>query len=334
MDGLDDIEAFNVQYVACKGTAGRLKRLQTQAILNPLSKGQLNPTIKNAMLDDLRRSRLEKWCKKHGHQVKFELKDKIALRKWFYSLDSDGSGEVNAEELQDPMLSTGILKTKQQVFNTLQSIDKSKSSIDFDTFSKTIRFGQFADQAKLKKLQSFCENEHGFCVDTLFSIERRRLLFDSIMLENQKRMEEMDNIWKSNASYESKLSDLRQKEDAQAANRLELDMYVEELQDALQLNKKDAEMKEKQRLKELKVINMNKSLNDSRPFTSTLSSPFLTKHLPAISYAKSSDKTVNNVNNSSSNNNNDNYRTVTTLTSSSSTNAIKTNKYNNNRPKK
>ena len=172
------------------------------------------------------------------------------------------------------------------MFNTLQAIDKSKSSIDFDTFSKTIRFGQFADQAKLKKLQSFCENEHGFCVDTLFSIERRRLLFDSIMLENQKRMEEMDAIWKSNLSYESKLAELRQKEDAQAANRIELDMYVEELQDALQLNKKDAEMKDKQRMKEPRIISLNKVNNEQRPFTSTFSSPFLTKHLPTISYSK------------------------------------------------
>ena len=110
MEGLDDLEMFNAQYAACKGKGGRLKRLESQPLLNPLSKGnQLNSSIKNAMIDDLRRSRLEKWCRKHGHQVKFELKDKIALRKWFYSLDSDGSGEVNAEELQDPMLSTGTI---------------------------------------------------------------------------------------------------------------------------------------------------------------------------------------------------------------------------------
>ena len=67
--------------------------------------------MKQSHIDDIRQERLEKWCLKHGKKpaVKFLLKDKLALRRWFYSLDTDGSGEVNTDELQHPLLSKGKL---------------------------------------------------------------------------------------------------------------------------------------------------------------------------------------------------------------------------------
>jgi len=98
---LEQLEAFNAQYsVVKRGVKSRRAKRGKDGT-------ELSDGIVNAMVDDLRRARLEQWCRKHGCKVKLELKDKIALRKWFYSLDSDNSGEVSAEELHDPMLSTG-----------------------------------------------------------------------------------------------------------------------------------------------------------------------------------------------------------------------------------
>lgn len=193
--------------------------------------------IKKVMCDDLRRDRLEKWCRKHGRKVKFELKDKIALRKWFYTLDADGSGEVNADELHDPMLSTGILRTKHQVFSTLHEICNS-SSVDFESFQKAILHGQFADKKKLRTLQGFCENRYGFNVDTLFSMERRKLLYKAIVEEHLAREAEVDSVWlKNNSTYDSKLVELRAIEENQANKVVDLDSYIDELHEALSLNK-------------------------------------------------------------------------------------------------
>jgi len=68
-------------------------------------------------IQDLRQEEYEVYCKKHGRTAaaRFRNKDKRMLRKWFNELDRDGSGEVSVMELQDPMLSAGIFKTREQV---------------------------------------------------------------------------------------------------------------------------------------------------------------------------------------------------------------------------
>ncbi len=192
--------------------------------------------------------------------MKFALKDKVALRKWFYTLDADGSGEVNADELHDPMLSTGILKTKNQVFTTLLTMNNSKSvssgGVNFETFQKAIHKGEFADRSKIKILQNFCENRHEFSVDTLFSQERRKLLFKAIVEGNQKRTSEVENVWnKSNTSYDSKLAELRNLEEYHINHAIEQDSYIEELHEALKLNK---------RLRENKLKVKQQTLNNLR----------------------------------------------------------------------
>lgn len=260
---LQQLEAFNAQYaVMNKHNERGMSHNKSRRSKRGKDGTQLSDGIVNAMVDDLRRANLEKWCRKHGCKVKLELKDKIALRKWFYSLDSDNSGEVSAEELHDPMLSTGILKTKQAVFNTIRSIDTSKIAVDFDTFSKSIMHGN-ADQDKLKKLQGFCENEHGFSVDTLFSIERRKLLLNTIMTENQNRHDEVDNIWNKAAPYEVKVQELRQLDDAHKAAVVEHDAYIAELQEALQLNKKDRMLKDAARAKDIEILNRLKAKEEA-----------------------------------------------------------------------
>ncbi|RYG94989.1 hypothetical protein EON65_56645, partial [archaeon] len=148
--------------------------------------------------EDIRQESIEHWCKKHGMQPKqkYSNLEKRLLRKWFQALDYDGSGEVNVEELQDPMLSSGILKTREQVVRVLANVDRNNTmGIDFEEFLLALNGNKLADQHKLKKLQQMSADPH-FNIDTLIGIERRKKLTTSILKRCEERQNEIDNLYK------------------------------------------------------------------------------------------------------------------------------------------
>ena len=68
------------------------------------------------------------------------MKQKRALRTWFDHLDDDRSGEVDVDELADPLLSTGIASTLQEVKDLIRTVDKDDSGeIGFDEFLKVMQ---------------------------------------------------------------------------------------------------------------------------------------------------------------------------------------------------
>eukprot|EP01039_Chlorochromonas_danica_P009400 gene9400-10383_t len=148
--------------------------------------------------EDLRQEAIENWCVRHGMKIsqKYTNKEKRFLRKWFQALDYDGSGEVNVEELQDPMLSSGILKTREQVVRVLANVDRNNTmGIDFEEFLLALNSNKLADQAKLKKLQQMSADPF-FNVDTLIAIERRKKLMKSILKRCEERQNEIDKLYK------------------------------------------------------------------------------------------------------------------------------------------
>ena len=55
------------------------------------------------------------------------------LRSWFQELDEDGSGEISAKELQDPMLILGLARSATDVFELVERLDTDGSAeISFD----------------------------------------------------------------------------------------------------------------------------------------------------------------------------------------------------------
>lgn len=149
-------------------------------------------------MEDLRQEECEKWCRSRGKDIneKYTNLEKRMLRKWFKELDYDGSGEVNVEELQDPMLSSGILKTREQVVRVLANVDKNNTmGIDFEEFLVAISANKLADTNKLKRLQEMSANPF-FDVDTLITAERRKKLFKSIIKQCQMRQADIDKLYK------------------------------------------------------------------------------------------------------------------------------------------
>ncbi len=145
---------------------------------------------------DLYEEANEKWCSSHGKRVtgEYNNKEKRQLRCWFKELDYDHSGEVNVNELQDALISSGILKTREQVKRVLTNADKNRSAgIDFDEFISAINSNTLADKKKMKILQSMNNNDYGFNTSTLISALRRKKIWNSVVKQNQKRAKEFDD---------------------------------------------------------------------------------------------------------------------------------------------
>lgn len=106
------------------------------------------------------------------------------------------AGEVNVEELQDPMLSSGILKTREQVVRVLANVDKNNTmGIDFEEFLQALMGNKLADQSRLKKLQQMSADPY-FDIDTLITQERRKKLIKSILKRCEERQHEVDKLYK------------------------------------------------------------------------------------------------------------------------------------------
>ncbi|KAJ0404843.1 hypothetical protein P43SY_007925 [Pythium insidiosum] len=78
-----------------------------------------------------------RWLDKHGKNSHLkELREKMALlRRWFESLDADGSGAVGVNELEDPLVSVGLARTRDEVQHLIDDVDKDGSGeVTFDEF--------------------------------------------------------------------------------------------------------------------------------------------------------------------------------------------------------
>lgn len=138
-----------------------------------VSKDKLK-SIEMDILDD----KNESWCSKHGLQLpELRAVDKRSLRQFFLTLDDDGSGEVSFNELLDPLVSSGMYRSSQDVIRLLSALDKNNSSgIDFDELLIAVTKHSFGDKSKLKTLVQCTSDPHGFSMDTLLSAERRKML--------------------------------------------------------------------------------------------------------------------------------------------------------------
>lgn len=141
--------------------------------------------------EDLRLEGLERFYYNHGQHeaaIKWSCKDRRQLRRWFNALDFDGSGEVSVSELQDPLISAGVLMTRDQVLRVLLNADKNGTlGLDFKEFLDALHGTSLANTDKLVELQHMMGNSQGLAMDTLVTGARRKKLLNSILLQSEKR---------------------------------------------------------------------------------------------------------------------------------------------------
>ncbi|OQR87313.1 hypothetical protein ACHHYP_09138 [Achlya hypogyna] len=78
-----------------------------------------------------------RWLNKHGKEssMKAEREKMVLMRRWFEFLDSDGSGEIGLNELEDPLVSVGLAKCRDDVRKLIRTVDDSEDAeVNFDEF--------------------------------------------------------------------------------------------------------------------------------------------------------------------------------------------------------
>ena len=115
-------------------------------IRNQITRKRRLPPAKRDLLKNeqkqLQDADMEKWLETTGRfpEKQWRIKEKRALKTWFDRLDRDQSGEIDVEELADPLLSTGLARSMTEVKRLIRSIDQDKSNgIDFQEFLNVMK---------------------------------------------------------------------------------------------------------------------------------------------------------------------------------------------------
>eukprot|EP01029_Cantina_marsupialis_P004507 TRINITY_DN14574_c0_g1_i1.p1 TRINITY_DN14574_c0_g1~~TRINITY_DN14574_c0_g1_i1.p1 ORF type:complete len:411 (+),score=78.84 TRINITY_DN14574_c0_g1_i1:140-1372(+) len=166
---------------------------------------------------DQRNARESSWMRRHGKSKReFTAQQKRDLLLWFQSLDADGSGEVSAEELEDPLISTGIVNTAEEVEEMVKRVDIDGSGeFGFDEFVHLLlppRDAQVTalasqDKRALMKLKDSLDKEASILpMDVIVTSKRRQFLIDAIMGDFRadktvkRRLHALENVVKRVAS--------------------------------------------------------------------------------------------------------------------------------------
>ena len=130
------------------------KKMDPRALL--ASKKKVSGDRKAQLMDtmnEIRDNTTELWLKKRKvfPEFRWTVKQKRALRKWFDQLDNDNSGEVDVQELADPLLSTGIAKTMIEVVDLIREVDRDDTGeIGFEEFLQIMKPTE-ANKSKKKR---------------------------------------------------------------------------------------------------------------------------------------------------------------------------------------
>ncbi len=91
---------------------------------------------------ELHEKQVEKWLESTGRfpKKRWKIEQKRTLKIWFEDMDKDKSGEIDVDELADPLMSTGLAQTMSEVSTLVRRIDADKSSgIDFQEFLDVLK---------------------------------------------------------------------------------------------------------------------------------------------------------------------------------------------------
>lgn len=98
----------------------------------------------------------KKWMASRGRDVGFDFThaQKRELRKFFDFIDADGSGQIDLLELEDPLLSTGLARNRDDLRRLMRMVDVDGSgAIGFDEFLEVLRPNQGGGGARRRGLR-------------------------------------------------------------------------------------------------------------------------------------------------------------------------------------
>jgi hypothetical protein len=172
-----------------------LKRLDHLGKFNILQNSRIGSV--DQARDDMRRDVVEEWCRRRGRRAgtkSLTMSETRTLRKWFMKMDADGSGEVSVDELQEPLLSCGVVRSKAEIRQMFRNAGLDDTGeVGFNDLMKAINKMRDAKKKKLSNLQNMC-NDPIMSMETLLSEERRRLLLHGVVNEAEVRQSKVEQI--------------------------------------------------------------------------------------------------------------------------------------------
>ncbi|KAG9413258.1 hypothetical protein AC1031_016273 [Aphanomyces cochlioides] len=128
-----------------------------------------------------------RWLEKHGKSssMKEERNKMVLMRRWFEFLDTDGSGEIGLNELEDPLVSVGLAKCRMDVRRLIQTVDDSDNGeVNFDEFLTMMHGKTTADNSVVKLFTDLQAGKLGDLTlpfPVLITAYRRRMLLNAHM---------------------------------------------------------------------------------------------------------------------------------------------------------
>ncbi|CAD8084515.1 unnamed protein product [Paramecium sonneborni] len=101
------------------------------------------------------------WLIKRGYQDRIDFKDSeiTELRKYFSSLDGDGSGAIGIEELEDPLIALGLVNSREEVEKIMNEVDEDGTNEiefkEFLTIMRGVQKGGNTDQGEKNPIYDF-----------------------------------------------------------------------------------------------------------------------------------------------------------------------------------
>lgn len=168
-------------------------------------KNEFGQILSQANKSDLCHDDWESWALKHGKRLRnrYTTNEIRQLRKWFLELDRDKSGEVGYAELVDPLLSAGIVKSKEDVRQLIRLVDTDGSGeISFEEFLVALNQDRICDKSKISVLQNVTrESKTGLSTAMKLSEERRKHLISTVIDETEKRQNEIEKIYQKHSPH-------------------------------------------------------------------------------------------------------------------------------------
>mmetsp|Transcript_18854 Transcript_18854/g.35957 ORF Transcript_18854/g.35957 Transcript_18854/m.35957 type:complete len:440 (-) Transcript_18854:299-1618(-) len=130
----------------------------------------------------------QQWLASRNKVQRFEFSysQKRALRRWFDSMDADGSGDISVNELADALLSTGLTRQRVEAERLFYAVDvDGTGEIDFDEFLDVLNPTQKggSDMLSTENLQEFISDKHvedNLEIGSKVNEKRRKLLLETI----------------------------------------------------------------------------------------------------------------------------------------------------------
>ena len=103
---------------------------------------------------EVQEAQLEKWLERTGKfsSNMWKIEQRRVLKTWFDLIDRDKSGDIDLEELAEPLISTGIAKSMSQVREIVRNMDDDGSNtVDFREFLAMMKKDEKSSKSKQQK---------------------------------------------------------------------------------------------------------------------------------------------------------------------------------------